>query len=201
MPNDWDDGPKEESPARRAARSVHHHDGFYFRVSLGAGYLSTGLEGGGAGHLDMGGASVDIDLMLGATPIPGLVIGGAYFFDQAPSPTVSQGARSGTLDYSLNFGVIGAFVDAFPNPSGGLHLGGIFGLSAATLSSTGGGTAAAARGFGGGGFFGYDGWIGDQWALGGFARVMAGSVSDSAGGEEETLSPVTYAFTLSLLNH
>jgi len=188
--------PKPQPSHSRA----HYHDGFYARISVGAGHVSSTLESGAA-NFELSGPAVALDFMLGGTPVPGFVIGAAYLFTQAPSPEVSSGVNSATLDYAFNVGVLGVFTDVFPDPGEGLHLGGVAGLASASLTSESGELASTARGFGGGGFLGYDGWVGKQWALGVLGRFMAASVSSSTDGVEETLAPWSLALVVSALNH
>jgi hypothetical protein len=180
--------------------TARYHDGFYLRLSLGVGYFSTGLESQGLSFA-ISGASAGFDAMIGGTPAPGFVVGGAYFFERAPSPSASSGSNSGTLQYDLNFGTLGVFVDGFPDPHGGFHLGGTFGFSFATLSSSDGGADAKSTGYGGGAFLGYDGWVAEQWAVGCFTRVIAASLSDTTAGVHETLSPWSFQVMVSLLHH
>jgi hypothetical protein len=196
-PNDDDRARPKSGPSRSRPR---YHDGFYARLSAGAGYLSTSLEAP-EGTYAISGAAAALDFMVGGTPVPGFAVGAAYLFTQAPSPEVSSGVGSATLDYAFNVGTLGVFADVFPDPGGGFHAGGVGGLAVASLSSESGELASAARGFGGGLLLGYDGWVGKQWAVGALARVLAASVSASSNGAEETLAPWSVAFVVSALNH
>jgi len=196
-PNEDDHARPKRGPSRSRP---HYHDGFYARLSAGAGYLSTNLKAA-EGTYAISGAAAALDFMVGGTPVPGFAVGAAYLFTQAPSPEVSSGVRSATLDYAFNVGTLGVFADVFPDPGGGFHAGGVGGVAIASLSSDSGELVSAARGVGGGVLLGYDGWVGKQWAVGALARVLAASVSASSNGAEETLAPWSVAFVVSALNH
>ncbi len=59
---------------------AHLHDGFYLRVALGGGWL--GMRTDSAPEADVKGGGGSLDLLLGGTPIDGLVIGGGIFSTQ-----------------------------------------------------------------------------------------------------------------------
>jgi hypothetical protein len=197
---DWDPDADENTPsAKQPPPKGRYHDGFYSRFSIGGGYFSSSVQTSGF-SLDVAGASFAIDGMIGGSPIPGLAVGGLFSLERAFSPTVTSGDASGTLDYDVVFGTLGAFVDAFPNPRSGFHVGGIVGYSYAYLTSDHG-DSTTAKGFGGGGFVGYDAWMADEWSLGLLARLMAASLSDSGGEPSSTISPVSFVVAATVLNN
>jgi hypothetical protein len=194
---DWDPNADESTPGAKEPPKGRYHDGLYARFSIGGGYFSSSVQASGL-SLDVAGGSLAIDGMIGGSPIPGLAVGAAGFLERAFSPTVTSGEASGTLDYDVVFGTLGAFVDAFPNPSGGFHVGGVVGYSYAYLSSDHG-QSTTATGFGGGGFVGYDAWVAPELSLGLVARLTAASLTDSEGVPESTLSPVSFVVAGSML--
>jgi hypothetical protein len=173
------------------------------RLGLGPGYLTSSLEFEDldpglealAAEYEISGVGAGIDLMLGGAVTPGIVIGGGYLFNQAQNPTLTvDGEELGDADdTNFNFGVIGPFIDVYPDPHDGLHLGAILGFAAATLTDDDGDTDASARGFGGGALAGYDFWVGEQWSLGVLGRFTVGTVSDD--GDEATgrLHPMSFS--------
>ena len=69
----------------------------------------------------------------------------------------------------IRYGLVGAFVDGYPNPSGGFHVGGTLALGGARLSAD---DNSAIDDFDGGGlglgaWVGYDAWIASEWSMGG----------------------------------
>jgi hypothetical protein len=199
---DWDPNADEENPAAKGPPPVgRYHDGLYARFSLGGGYFSSGLQTTGF-SADISGGSLGIDGMIGGCLIPGFAIGVAGVIDRVFSPSVTSGSASGTLDYDVVFGTFAGFIDAFPNPRGGFHAGGLLGFSYAYLSSTQG-ESTTATGFSGGGFVGYDAWMGKGLALGLLARLTAASLSDSesSGSPASTLSPVSFVVAATVLKN
>jgi hypothetical protein len=72
------------------------------------------------------------DLLLGAAPSPGIVLGGALFLDSLPSTRFDSGGISAKTGLSLV--TVGPFLDGYPNPRGGLHAGGMLGASVVHLT-------------------------------------------------------------------
>ncbi len=70
---------------------------------------------------------------------------------------------------SLGAVVVGPFLDWYPNPTSGFHLGGMFGVAALGLQgddnemSVGVGATLSA---------GYDFWVANQWSIGPELRLM-----------------------------
>ncbi len=144
-----------------APRHAYVHDGFYFRVGAGPGFMQSSIVDR---RLDDSAGSAAFsfaaDAMIGGSPAPGLALGvgalahlglGAKF----------DGTGAGGI-FHLN---VGPFFDAFPNSKKGFHLGALVGGSTVSLSSAispqtqlwGGGAAA---------FLGWDSWIAPEWSVG-----------------------------------
>jgi hypothetical protein len=135
------------------------------------------------------------ELLLGGTIARGLVLGGGFVGQdiQSPSLTVSSNSTpelSGrmTVSGSLGVGALGPFLDFYPNDRGGLHFGAMAGLALLGLTN---GAGKTSFGFAGALWGGRDFWVGEQWSLGGEARVvglrasrdmsgLAGTLHDSA---------------------
>jgi len=181
-------GPPPPDPSER------NHDGFYLRMTVGGGYSYVvqtyegpqpqnigGFALGGSpspGDVKVSGGTTAFDIMLGGTPVPGLVIGGGLFFNVTPSPDVKVLDVTATSKSDLTVFLLGMFADIFPNPKGGFHVGGIAGI--ATVDWSGGGINGSASGFGGGAFAGYDAWVGKQWSLGGLVRALGVSTANDS---------------------
>lgn len=158
-------------PPGPEGRNFHYHDGFYLRTTL-----SFGLYGGGqsAGDddaqrdVDIDGSGLDVSVLVGGTPSPGLAVGGGLQLGSLLRPDFDeQGDALATRN--VGFLLLGPFVDGFPKANGGWHLGGMVGL--AGLGETA--VSDASAGFGGAAWVGYDTWVGADWSLGGMLRFTA----------------------------
>jgi hypothetical protein len=171
------DPERDDTTVPTRKQGVRTHDGFYLRMSLGGGSVAArGYRSDSAGaeqEYSFEGNAVQGDLLIGGTPMPGLVLGGAYLGSYAARSQETE--RDGT-DVGMSFGVVGPFIDIYPDPRGGLHLGGMLGPAASVTYDDRYEEKTAAVGFGGGVWVGYDFWIGDQWSLGGVLRASAARV-------------------------
>lgn len=154
----------------------HLHDTFYLRMSLGGGYASSRVESERSSVADvrLAGGGACLDLLMGGTPTPGLVIGGGVFVEGGDKPRVESGGKSQDLDGSASLSLIGPFVDGFFDPSGGFHVGGAIGLTSLEVKPDDKADFDEEP-FKGGGVLvltGYDAWISPNWSLGGYARFL-----------------------------
>lgn len=190
-------------PPAGADPSVHFHDGFYFRGSIGGGALGATISVDGlSDDIEVSGGAFSLDLMFGGTPADGLVIGGAYFFSQAQKPNVKVGSQEGESKNNFNFGIIGPFVDWFFVPDGGFHAGLIVGGAVANVTNNDGTEkSSSATGAGGGIFLGYDFWIGEQWSLGILGRATGGSVTNTDALIDEKITVANFALLGTVLYH
>jgi hypothetical protein len=167
-------------PPAPANPGVHEHDGFYFRGGIGGGYASMD---GSLGNTDVTikGGGLALELLFGGTPTPGLVIGGGFVFMSLNKPTVEINGQEFDSKNNLSYGLIGVFVDVYPDPTGGFHVGGMLGFANASVSDTEGSSSSSASVSGPGGFvqLGYDFWIGEQWSFGPNARLLWSSLKNS----------------------
>jgi hypothetical protein len=169
-------------------RNRHYHDGFYTRLGVGLGHLwSTAkvdvADLGETATASLSGTGMMLDLAIGGTPAPGLVIGGALLLQDSFEPSVSfKGPLTGTQQQStakndsLGFVLIGPMIDGFPDTDGGLHVGGSVGAAVLGLADNQGN---AAKGLGLSAWVGYLWWVSSQWSIGGTARfTVAGTGRD-----------------------
>lgn len=191
-------GQSKETPADEpiTKKGIREHDGLYLRVGLGGGYLDVHSRFAGY-KFSLSGGAMGVDLMIGGTPSPGLVVGGGYWLSSVSSPNVELDGESSTASGTLDFGLIGPFIDFFPNPKGGFHAGGLLGIAMLSAADSSGSTQGEDEGFGGGLFAGYDVWIADQWSLGGSVRAGMGSISS----EGETFTPMNIEVMFTGLYH
>ena len=181
-----------------AAGGKRSHDGFFLRLSLGAVdlYESWSPSAGGSGAVFSGGGT-SLETSIGKSLRPGLIVGGLWQFVAVTDPNEAyQGTTyvvSGT-DRFLN--VMAAFVDYYPNPRRGLHVGGSAGLlvnsnldRAYWTVSTDVGAAISAR-------VGYDVFFSSRWSVGAFAQLQGYRYSSSEANVSSTSSGLLPALAL-----
>jgi hypothetical protein len=156
-------------------QGVHLHDGFFLRMALGGGSVKVNIEPQQAnpGDAEIKGGAATFEIALGGTPVDGLVIGGRLVGTSGPEPDVAfRGITTAPSD-NVELSMTQLFVDVYPMPKEGLHLLGAFG--AATLAYETSGKAAVYVGQTGGYAVtvgaGWEGWIGEQWSLGGMLQL------------------------------
>lgn len=173
---------EESAPEHRPKRGDHRHDGFYLRLALGPGYLSTKTQNGSS----IKGWAVGADVWLGGSPMPGLAVAVTFNGVSAPHPhaelsdtdTGGRGVVSGTPQGNLTYSVLGLVGDYYPDPAGGLHFMAGMSYSAMRFTADNGAQSEPASGFGLVGGVGYEWWIGREWSVGPVARLHWASVSD-----------------------
>jgi hypothetical protein len=178
-------------------RTRLYHDGFYLRLSTGFGYQGVSSSAGDS-NVSTNGAGFALDIMIGGTPANGVVIGGGILGQTAVSPgQSSEGpAASGLASHpggGVGLVVIGPFVDVFPNPTGGFHLGAELGIAGIGLK---GNNDTLSGGFGGSMWVGYMGWMSSQWSLGGLVRGTGAGTKRKIGSPEVDVSDGAWGFTL-----
>jgi hypothetical protein len=177
-------------PTEPLQRTQYVHEGFYFRVNVGAGFLYTALNDK---VLDVSNDSTTFalgtDILVGGSPSPGFVFGGGVLSDLGF--TSNFGGNSGGP--AMQF-LVGPFFDAFPNDKDGWHLGTMVGGVAAAVSESpstplfGGGAAAWA---------GYDLWVAPEWSTG-FKLRAAGT---HAVAEDASVTNFSAQLLISILSH
>lgn len=188
------------SPPPLVPRVDHYHDGFYLRMSAGVGAFDTrSTADGTSARSTLVGAGPALDVIAGGTPLSGLVVGGGILSQMAASPSVAysgarvEGLTSGAPKEVTTW-MAGPMIDVFPDPSGGLHLGGLLGVADLGLKDTAGNHA---RGVGMSVWAGYGFWTGPQWSLGGLVRLSAIGTGRSigTGPTQYDVSDGTFAIT------
>ena len=176
------------------------HDGFYLRVALGGGWL--GMRTDSAPEADVKGGGGSLDLLLGGTPIDGLVIGGGIFSLSASDPRVESGGKSSDLSGQASAVVVGPFVDGYFDAAGGLHVGGVIGLSSLAVKPDDDRTGFDEKPYEGAGlalFPGYDAWVSPNWSLGGYLRLVAARGNRDFDVDNRTVRQSARAYGLSVL--
>jgi hypothetical protein len=182
---------------------LYCHDGFYMRLSLGLAYTSA-WGSGPLGNASISGAGVGLSASFGGTIARGLVLGGGLriadgvgrFTGGPPDAPGNATASVGQL--------LGVFVDWFPVPTEGWHVGSQLGLGVTTVTDSSL-KESSALAFAGSIFGGYDWWIGPQWSLGLLMSLStASSEAMTDGGGNQTgyvLTPIAFAIEGSILWH
>ena len=161
------------------------HDGFYLRASVGVGITGATLDDKNKSGDRLSGfaASLDLNLLVGGSPSPGLAVGGALVAE-----TASVGFERDDFpiyDRSASLFIVGPFVDGYPNPSGGWHFGGTIGFAHQIFGSTGTDPQRNGNGVGGAFWLGHDFWMADDWSLGPLLKLggaaTKGSDPDTSG--------------------
>lgn len=178
-----EDGPREQ-------RRAYNHEGFYLRANVGGGMV------GGAFHgYDFFNGALSLDALVGGMPSPGTAVGGGVFTDTVLSTTVKRDGHDVGNKRLVSIGLIGPFVDGFPDANDGWHLGTAVGFSANGIEEL---SEGSLLGFGGVLWGGYDLWTAPEFSMGVLLRAMAtrtyGEVKDS----HENLNGATGSLVLTL---
>ncbi len=174
------------------------HDGFYLRMSLGGGFIGSTVSQNGLADTTLSGGGGAFDLMIGGTPTPGVVLGGALLGNTAPNPSYEIDGKQQDVNATLNFAILGPFIDGFPDPKGGFHVGGMLGGAGLSLedNATGGSVSTSYAGYGAGVWIGYAAWIAPQWSMGGMLRLTGARTVHAASGSEPERTTTARAITI-----
>ncbi len=187
--------PKAPDPGR------HLHDGFYLRTSLGLGPGKATENITGEPQYIWSGTALMFDVMIGGSPVPGFVLGGAFVYHGISNPTVKRngsGLSEDTSDVSLNLATFGLFTAIYPIPTRGFNLHALLGYSQVSVS-IGGNTIdrgnPSGPSFMGG--VGYDFWISDNWSIGPDFRIAYCKAKYDSNGTSDEISMLipTLSFT------
>ncbi len=187
------------APPPPVTRTYHNHDGFYLRMSGGLALGRTVFATDSAAEPDyeLGGGGFALDLLVGGSPSPGVAIGGGLLLAGMTAPDIEIGGRTVDVATGTGHALLGPFIDGFPQPHGGFHIGGLLGLARTNIDREdesdadryeGGGVGAAA-------WIGYGWWVGPDWSLGGMLR-FAGSITRQ---ERQDLTRQASTYDLALL--
>ena len=115
--------------------------------------------------------------MIGGTPGGGFVIGGGFVGQEISDPKIELNGEEVDDDVfdgddALGMVLFGPFVDWFPDPRGGAHVGAMIGVAAIGLSNgNDDNDNESSTGWGGSLWGGYDFWVANQWSLGAEGRI------------------------------
>jgi hypothetical protein len=151
------------------------------------------------------------EVLIGGSPARGLAIGGGLWGQGASEPETDP--ENADSYESLDFGMVGVFIDGFPDPTGGFHVGGAVGIAGFNgefedepaedeerperIGDKDGGTA----GIGGSVWVGYDAWIAPEWSLGGMLRFTGAVTSSNADDLEQRANTRAFAILFTALYH
>lgn len=167
-------------PPPMARAGYKTHDGFYLRMGLGlgGGHINVSTDSSSARDFAFGGAGLSLNLWMGGTPWRGVAIGG-LFSAQGMAESDAEVDGKGTKQKLTGSTVLlGPFIDVFPDPLRGLHVGGS--LALAGIGAKGSGDVLEtnykvkdynAGGFGASAWLGYMGWVGPEWSMGGMLQL------------------------------
>lgn len=159
------------------------HTGFYLRLALGGGGFTDSfrLESANVGYdATATGGTFASELGIGGALLPGLILGGALYGETMVNPTVTVAGFPAASNVSVGtLGMIGPFLEWYPNPERGFHLGGAVTAARITLSDSAGNITNNSI-VGGGLVFdiGYEWWLADEWGLGVMGRLIGAGLSD-----------------------
>lgn len=170
-------------PPATARAGYHVHDGFYLRMAagLGGGHGKISTDRNSVPNFGVGGAGLALNLWIGGTPWRGVALGGMLSLQgMHDGNTVVEGQKTG-LGSQGQLILLAPFIDVFPDPLRGLHVGGALGLAGfgtkadshaledadpSVKDYNGGGLGASA-------WIGYMGFVGPEWSLGGMLQLTA----------------------------
>ncbi|HOU92752.1 MAG TPA: hypothetical protein PLU22_16980 [Polyangiaceae bacterium] len=185
------------APAPLPQETRRIHQGFYARMSLGTGPMTTLFSEGLLAQSRVTGASSGLDVLLGGTPFPGFVVGGGLFCNALESEDVRgvDAIRGREYDPAIGLCSIGPIVDFFPDAKRGLHVGGMVGVAALGIDAPGFADEDAPTAGGGaiGLWVGHDWWVSREWSLGVAFRYLGVAVESA----DDDWSGAADSFTLS----
>ena len=180
--------------AERERRDTRlRHDGFYFRFAGGLGAGSDSFEADGGQFQDDAGDPVTSDasgfcgateVAIGATPLPGLVIGGGAYTVIWTAPEAAVYDVGATYEFAASQLVLfGPFADWYVWPKNGWHVQGALGLASFVMGQgvphAPPGAVPVVRAHTSLGYglmlgAGYEWFVADQWSVGLLARMTRG---------------------------
>lgn len=179
------------SDAPRSNPNARFHDGFYLRMGIGIGAIGADVESTDGGDpLHIGGLVVPMELAIGGTPSPGVVIGGGLYGFHLPSAKYTYGRGDFVTEEDAEYGsvgMIGPFIDVYLDPEHGIHFQAAPCFTSVVLGQSDEIVTEDVTGSGFGAMvgLGFEGWVGDQWGVGLLARVQYASleVEDESDGK------------------
>lgn len=173
--------------------------GFAAMMTKTESTLGQATEGG-----DLSGGGGTLELLLGGTPAPGLVLGGGLIGHTFTEPDYEVDGTSTRLeDTELGLTYLALFGQLYFNPEGGAHVQALVAAAEESYRYPLAGTERESElsGIGVGLGAGYDLWIGDQWSLGPAARVSWATVKHDADGVVTRHKTTTFSLSLTATLH
>jgi hypothetical protein len=165
----------------------HEHDGFFLRLGIGGGYLSTSVSGGGSSATLSGGA-FSFSAAFGGSVAPNLVVFGEFGAMSVTDPEWSSGGTSSTLDgVTLNMISFGPGVAYYIQPIN-MYVSGTINFTKFTMndSETDDKLADSKMGFGFSAMLGKEWWISSDWGIGVAGQFQLGTAKDKNGSDRLT---------------
>jgi hypothetical protein len=157
--------------------TARRHDGFYLRIGLGIGYADVRSSAEDVDfEVKYSGYGPSWEFLLGGTPGGGVVVGGGFLSQDISDPKIEaelafEGIETESDD-ALGIGILGPFIDWFPDESGGAHVGAMFGVGVIGLREGPDDDDDPSSGWGASLWSGYDFWVANQWSMGALARAQ-----------------------------
>ena len=167
-------------PPPRAKRGkkrhgAYVHDGFYMRAGLGVGALVVGSARNSDSETSLSTGGAAIDLGMGGTVGNGFVIGGRLLGVGGDTLKLDNGTEQVDVEGQMSLASVQLFADWYPNVRQGFHLQlglGPAGLEYDPTPDDPGGDNVSLDGFGGALGVGLEGWVGDEWSIGGLLQLQ-----------------------------
>jgi hypothetical protein len=168
--------PPPPPPQHKKRSGVRSHDGFYLRAGLGVGALALGNDKGGKGETTLSTGGGAFEFSMGGTVGEGFVLGGRVIAVGGEHLELESSEGTTDIDGSLGYGTLQLFADWYLDPESGFHIEGALGPAAVSYDptprddSTNNDTTEL-EGVGGSIGLGLEGWVSEQWSLGGVFRL------------------------------
>lgn len=167
-------------PPPPVTRTYHYHEGFYLRLSAGLSLGRTDLATNRTSSPDyeLGGGGLALDVLIGGSPAPGFALGGGIIISGMTASEIEIEGSSDEISTNASQVLIGPFIDGFPDPNGGFHVGGMLALAGVVIDRKDEteDERYEGNGFGMSAWVGYDWWVGPEWSVGGLLR-FTGSIT------------------------
>jgi len=204
------------SSAAPPAAPPHTRDGFFARLSLGAGYFAA-ASGASQDRRTFAGAPISLQADLGGTPAPWLGLGGAYTRDVilglSSEDEVIDGDEPDLDDRTFQLETLSFFASLYSHPTAPFYGFVSFGygvihvrpsddgpeLPVFSLFGDADGSAPTGYAFTLGG--GYDWWLSDTWTVGVSGRLLGARLSTDDGGVSTHVNVFVPSLALSFGYH
>ncbi|MDX2053186.1 MAG: hypothetical protein SFV15_12385 [Polyangiaceae bacterium] len=191
-PNDLGPIPTTLTPVEYV-RGPRAHDGFYLGVGYGVGLFDMSVQAGRLNGFYLSGVMKPLELRIGATTLPGLVIGASYLQGSVVEPEkLSSEERTLPSPKEVNLTGFGFFLDFYPWVDKGLHVSTTLRYCATDVKGDEGDADGWAYGAG----VGYSTWVSSQWSLGLELQGGRGSFTRTRDNLDDTTEVTTALWSL-----